>query len=229
MTTTFDETQHPRGEGGRFATKPASESGVSLDQAPAPSTNMLTPDPEQTRADLGEAFTRFDEAHRSGDFDALHEARNELRTAAIRHASTGDDSSAEVEGLNHVELYREDTKNWARVGRYSGHVSRGWARTGVGDHAEQVSVAQARRELPVGAKVQVSYLGAPPDRQREGADAPRTVVKQNDYEMITQADGGEPVHNDWAGKTAHVDATGNIIVSHRDGQPYVAYTVLDDR
>lgn len=229
MSTAFDETQHRRDPSGKFATKPASESEVSLESAGSPaSTNLLTPDPEQTRANLGEAFARFDEAHKVGDFDDQHEARNGLRTAAIRHASTGDESSTEVESLGHVELHQDEVSNWARVGRFAGHVQRGWAQAGVGEGAEPISVAQARRELPVGTQVEVSYLGTPVNSKPPGSDLPRTVTKQNDYEMITQTQDGTEVHNDWAGKTAHVDSAGNVIVSHQDGQPYVAYTRVGD-
>lgn len=225
MSTHFDETQHPRGDGGRFVAKPAGESSVSLD-GPAASSNLLQPDYAQTRAALDSAVGEFDEAYGAGDHDRAGEAHLALRSAAIRHASTGGHGRRDVESLSHGGLNPAEGPNWARQGAWQEGRSREWAERGFGGNPQPVSVAEVRRQLPVGQKVRVSYLAVSPSSSHQ-VGAERTVTKQNGYEMITVDADGNPSHNDWAGKRAHVDDGGNLIVAHDDGTPYVAYTPID--
>lgn len=97
-----------------------------------------------------------------------------------------------------------------------------------GDSLEKISAAQARRDLSVGQRVQVVYLG----RTRAGDDgAPilRTVTKQTDHQMITTADGAEQgAYLDWAGVGAQRDENGAVVIAGADGLPFVAFVPLDD-
>lgn len=96
--------------------------------------------------------------------------------------------------------------------------------TPVGTAAEKIPVAEARRALPVGSRVQVLYLN-----RRNLPEEPivREVTKQTAYEMTTALD-GRPAHLQWARQQTERDASGLIIVRDEDGTPYVAYRPLAD-
>lgn len=99
----------------------------------------------------------------------------------------------------------------------------------VGEDLQQISVAQARRELSEGQRVQVIYPG------REDDDPMiREVVKQSNVHMVTSNiddDDAPGVYLDWAKQSALQDNAGNIVVEGQDGLPYVAFKKLapDDR
>lgn len=99
----------------------------------------------------------------------------------------------------------------------------------IGEDLQQISVAQARRELPEGQRVQVIYPGREDDDPRI-----RAVVKQSAAHMVTSNidDDDDPgTYLDWAKQTALSDDAGNIVVEGQDGLPYVVFKKLgpDDR
>lgn len=96
-----------------------------------------------------------------------------------------------------------------------------------GDNLGMISAAQARRELPVGQRVQVVYLGGA-RKEDDGTPIIRTVAKQTPYDMITTDGNGRVGHLDWAHKSARQDANGTIIVLDTDGLPIVAYVPIGD-
>lgn len=96
----------------------------------------------------------------------------------------------------------------------------------IGEGRERISVAELRRNLPVGTRVQVFYLAG--QREQTEPDV-RTVTKQTAYEMIsTPVDGDRGAHLAWSGTRAERDAAGILIVRHADGTPVVAYKPLTD-
>lgn len=96
----------------------------------------------------------------------------------------------------------------------------------IGEGRERISVAELRRNLPVGTRVQVFYLAG--QREQTEPDV-RTVTKQTAYEMIsTPVDGDRGAHLAWSGTRAERDAAGILIVRHADGTPVVAYKPLPD-
>jgi hypothetical protein len=98
-----------------------------------------------------------------------------------------------------------------------------------GDSLETISAAQARRELPLGQRVQVVYLGGQRRSDDEGTPILRSVAKQTSHDMITSDGiGGRGVHLDWSHKSARRDENGTVIVLGEDGLPIVAYIPLDD-
>ncbi|MDQ2737928.1 MAG: hypothetical protein M3Y35_04735 [Actinomycetota bacterium] len=101
----------------------------------------------------------------------------------------------------------------------------------VGAGPEPITVAQARRELPEGSRVQVVYLNG----QRPGDDGSpdvRVVSKQTAMEMTTDIEAGRNAgrtsHLRWAKQKTQRDASGNIIVTDDAGHPYVAFIPLAD-
>ncbi|WP_433673754.1 hypothetical protein [Microbacterium gorillae] len=96
-----------------------------------------------------------------------------------------------------------------------------------GESLSMISAAQARRELPVGQRVQVVYLGGH-RKDDDGTPIIRTVAKQTPYDMTTLDGNGRGVHLDWAHKSARQDANGSIIVLDTDGIPIVAYVPIGD-
>lgn len=94
----------------------------------------------------------------------------------------------------------------------------------IGQDRRRIAVAEARRTLPVGSRVQVFYL----NRQREQTTPDvRTVSKQTSYEMVTTPDGTEKgLHLTWSGRSADRDVNGFLIVSDAAGTPFVAYRPL---
>lgn len=91
----------------------------------------------------------------------------------------------------------------------------------VGSDRERISLAEARRALPVGSTVQAHYLARPV----EGVHL-RTVVKQSEHEMISEFEPGQVSHLRWAKQQAERDANGLIIVRDENGTPFVAYRPL---
>ena len=98
----------------------------------------------------------------------------------------------------------------------------------IGEGLERITVAQARRELAVGARVQAVWLRG----QHDNEDAPprvRTVRSQTAAEMITDGDDvPRGSHLRWAKQQVERDSSGNLIVSDESGSPYVAYIPLAD-
>lgn len=96
----------------------------------------------------------------------------------------------------------------------------------IGEGRERISVAELRRNLPVGTRVQVFYLAG--QREQTEPDV-RRVTKQTRYEMISApVDGDRGAHLAWAGTCAERDAAGILIVRHGDGTPVVAYKPLSE-
>ncbi|UAL29870.1 hypothetical protein K8W59_19465 [Nocardioides rotundus] len=94
----------------------------------------------------------------------------------------------------------------------------------IGEGRERISIAELRRSLPVGARVQVFYLAGQRDQTEPDV---RTVTKQTSHKMITTpVDGDRGAHLSWSGTRAERDAAGILIVRHGDGTPIVAYKPL---
>ncbi|MGL5823680.1 MAG: hypothetical protein ACRCYU_02290 [Nocardioides sp.] len=92
-------------------------------------------------------------------------------------------------------------------------------RPAIGANRSAISVAEARRRMPVGSEIQVVFPG-----RRQDEPNVRTVEKQTPYEMVS---GGS--RNHWDGVTAEADESGAIILRKADGIPYAAYIPLDGR
>jgi hypothetical protein len=96
----------------------------------------------------------------------------------------------------------------------------------IGEDRARIAIAEVRRTLPVGSRVQVIYLNG--QREQTTPDV-RTVTKQTSYEMVTAPVGGEKgSHLGWSGQRAERDANGVLIIRDADGTPFVAYMPLAD-
>lgn len=96
----------------------------------------------------------------------------------------------------------------------------------IGEGRTRISAAELRRGLPVGARIQVFYLGG--QREQTEPDV-RTVTKQTSYEMVSTPIGADRgSHLAWAGIRAERDSAGHLIVRDVDGTPVVAYKPLAD-
>lgn len=96
----------------------------------------------------------------------------------------------------------------------------------IGEGRTRISAAELRRGLPVGARIQVFYLGG--QREQTEPDV-RTVTKQTSYEMVSTPIGAtRGSHLAWAGIRAERDSAGHLIVRDADGTPVVAYKPLGD-
>lgn len=94
----------------------------------------------------------------------------------------------------------------------------------IGELRERISVAEVRRTLPVGARIQVFYLSG--QREQTTPDV-RTVTKQTSYEMVSTPLGADKgSHLAWASQQAEQDASGIRIIRDADGTPFVAYKPL---
>jgi len=100
----------------------------------------------------------------------------------------------------------------------------------VGADPQPMTVAQARRDLPEGQRVQVVYFNG----QRPAGTEPdiRTVTKQTSTEMITTGEPGSRTENGshlgWSKLKAQRDNAGNIVISNADGIPIAAYVPLSE-
>lgn len=94
----------------------------------------------------------------------------------------------------------------------------------IGTGREQIPVAEVRRTLTVGSRVQVFYLSQ--QREQNTPDI-RTVSKQTTTKMVTTSAAlPEGSHLHWAGATAERDNSGILIVRDAQGTPCVAYKPL---
>jgi hypothetical protein len=98
----------------------------------------------------------------------------------------------------------------------------------VGADPQSMTVAQARRDLPEGQRVQVVYLNGADQAEPDV----RTVTKQTSTEMITTGKPGSRAesgsHLSWSKLKAQRDDAGNILISNADGIPIAAYVPLSD-
>lgn len=96
----------------------------------------------------------------------------------------------------------------------------------IGAGRRPIPIAQVRRTIPVGTRVQVFYLKG--QREQTTPDV-RTVTKQTSYEMITGSDAlPRGSHLGWAGCKAERDTNDIVIIRDAEGTPFVAYKPLND-
>jgi hypothetical protein len=200
-----------------------SEHGVTRDEMRAAATVALTnfdgtisEDPEGYLQRLGD-----------DDLDAL--GRNALHERQFPHGMA-------ARGLDRCGGCGQFVTVSPRIG--SEHV----CANRIGRDAERISVAEARRLMAPGTRLQVVYpnrVTMPGHEDPNPEPDVRIVTKQTAHEMISVRVAGEGaidgnginmdrngVHNDWAKKTVERDAAGNLIVRDEGGTPYVAFIPL---
>lgn len=157
----------------------------------------------------------------SGVLAAWEERRTALETERLElHLrALGADAGGQEEAGDLLELLEDQ-----QLGRPVTAAVTGEPILPIGEDRARISVAEVRRTLPVGSRIQVFYLSG--QREQTTPDV-RTVTKQTGYEMVSTplgADRGS--HLAWAGQQAERDASGILIIRDADGTPFVAYKPL---
>ena len=106
-TSTFDETKHPRGDGGRFATKPAAESDPTLDTSPHGLRSLgLSPGETMTLDDYDTGSRVFEKveitASQAGDYIVEGHVHLDLEHGLEPSGDTADERTAWLDERRHV-------------------------------------------------------------------------------------------------------------------------------